>query len=180
MGWQVTTRILYYLPICAWDCNSVIAKDINNSHLLPLSCVFSLTMFTFNVEDAWNEYGLWPCRMSFKTLSSIYLLYISCILKIPRRYDSVCTYPWPGRYSLLPNKDVEPGTENIYMFSAHHQLHCLKQGTTHFRGPGTQLPQSRWKESRSDIGSRGQARRKLPSTGNSLRWRCYTRGAGSR
>ncbi|KAH7374104.1 hypothetical protein BKA64DRAFT_688656 [Cadophora sp. MPI-SDFR-AT-0126] len=33
----------------------------------------------------------------------------------------------PERYSLRPNKGVEVGKENIYMLSAYHQLHCLKQ-----------------------------------------------------
>ncbi|KAK3688795.1 hypothetical protein B0T22DRAFT_460245 [Podospora appendiculata] len=34
--------------------------------------------------------------------------------------------PNPQAYSLRPNKGVVPGTQNIYMLSAYHQLHCLK------------------------------------------------------
>jgi hypothetical protein len=33
----------------------------------------------------------------------------------------------PEDYSLYPNRDVILGTQNIYMISAHHQLHCLKK-----------------------------------------------------
>ncbi|AEO68691.1 uncharacterized protein THITE_2053249 [Thermothielavioides terrestris NRRL 8126] len=35
--------------------------------------------------------------------------------------------PDPQAYSLRPNKGVVAGTENVYMLSVHHQLHCLKQ-----------------------------------------------------
>ncbi|KAK4031471.1 hypothetical protein C8A01DRAFT_51454 [Parachaetomium inaequale] len=35
--------------------------------------------------------------------------------------------PNPQAYSLRPNRGVVAGTENIYMLSAHHQLHCLRQ-----------------------------------------------------
>ena len=35
--------------------------------------------------------------------------------------------PNPQAYSLRPNKGVVAGTENIYMLSVHHQLHCLRQ-----------------------------------------------------
>ncbi|KAK0702769.1 hypothetical protein B0H67DRAFT_500029 [Lasiosphaeris hirsuta] len=35
--------------------------------------------------------------------------------------------PNPQEYSLRPNKGVIAGTENVYMISAHHQLHCLKK-----------------------------------------------------
>ncbi|KAK4240935.1 hypothetical protein C8A03DRAFT_12774 [Achaetomium macrosporum] len=33
----------------------------------------------------------------------------------------------PERHGLRPNRDAIPGTTNIYMISAHHQLHCLKK-----------------------------------------------------
>lgn len=35
--------------------------------------------------------------------------------------------PNPQAYSLRPNRGVVAVTENIYMLSAHHQLHCLRQ-----------------------------------------------------
>lgn len=35
--------------------------------------------------------------------------------------------PQSQAYSLRPNKDVVPGTKNVYMLSAYHQLHCLKK-----------------------------------------------------
>ena len=34
----------------------------------------------------------------------------------------------PQAYSLLPNKGaIDGGAENVFMISAHHQLHCLKR-----------------------------------------------------
>ncbi|RMZ41046.1 hypothetical protein CA14_001677 [Aspergillus flavus] len=36
------------------------------------------------------------------------------------------TVPDPEAYDLKPNKDVVPGTNNTYMVSVYHQLHCLK------------------------------------------------------
>lgn len=69
------------------------------------------------VEVAWSHYGTYfhrPLRSS------------KCLIISRNRDDSICSRPAQA-YSLRPNRGVVAGTENIYMLSAHHQLHCLRQ-----------------------------------------------------
>ncbi|KAI8949550.1 hypothetical protein F4801DRAFT_553130 [Xylaria longipes] len=47
----------------------------------------------------------------------------------------------PERYSLRPNREAVPGTKNVYMMSAHHQLHCLKRLHIAFVGLKNLSPQ---------------------------------------
>lgn len=73
----------------------------------------------------------------FFTISFWLLLVSSAGLRLALKWTMALTgipanagfvhIPQSQAYSLRPNKDVVPGTKNVYMLSAYHQLHCLKK-----------------------------------------------------
>jgi len=78
-----------------------------------------------NVETAWRDYG--PCLNPLPP-EELCLSCVSCsLIRVLAKTTAFFHIINPEIYSLPPNKGVKSGTENIYMLSAHHQLHCLKK-----------------------------------------------------
>lgn len=74
------------------------------------------------VEAAWHDYGQFHGVLASTSMHGVRCQLISFV-----ETTAFVHVDSPERYSLRPNKGVEVGKENIYMLSAYHQLHCLKQ-----------------------------------------------------